>query len=262
MKNSQETNIVFDVSNKIRQLIANNLLGIYLFGSMVLGDFDENFSDIDLMIVLKKDISTSEFERIKNLQKYISEKYPKFGKDGVELIFISTYTINNYLNEKTYLTAVAPGNPLETIICKPEFLIYFYIVKNYGKTILGTPKEKIFPEISKIDFVNMSNEVAIKNIPYWKESCKQTLHEQFYAVITICRALYVKSTGIYPSKLQAKNWAKDNYPSFKDIIEYTWSLRGKWKKSDKPTDAHIYQEIINFFEFASNKLIDLNHHGK
>ena len=164
-------NIAYDVSDRINQTFGDNVVGIYLFGSLVLGDFDENFSDIDLMIVLKKDINKDEFEKIKNLQKYISEKYPKFNTDRLEMIFVSMDTINNYLSKKTYLTAIAPGNPLETIVCKPEFLIYFYIVRNYGETVLGTLKEEVFSEISITDFVNMSNRVALQNIPYWKESC-------------------------------------------------------------------------------------------
>lgn len=250
-------NIVADVSYKINQMIGDNMIGIYLFGSLVLGDFDENFSDIDLMIVLKSNINKDEFEKIKDLQKYIAEKYSRFGTDGIEMIFVSTDTINNYLNKKTYLTAVAPGNPLETIICKPEFLIYFYIVKNYGETVLGTPKEEVFSKISITDFVNMSNSVALENIPYWNEACKKTLHEQFYAVITLCRALYIKENKTYPSKLEAKNWAKNKYLNFKDIVEYAWNQRGKWKETDRPTDEHKYQEIIEFFGFAKSKLSDL-----
>lgn len=257
MKNLIIENIVTDISHKIKQMLGDNMIGIYLFGSLVLGDFNENFSDIDLMIVLKRDINKGEFEKIKDLQKYISEKYPKFNADRLEMIFVSMDTINNYLSKKTYLTAIAPGNPLETIVCKPEFLIYFYIVRNYGETVLGTPKEEVFSEISITDFVNMSNRVALQNIPYWKESCKQTLHEQFYSVITLCRALYIKEIGIYPSKSQAKNWAKNKYPNFKDIVEYAWNQRGKWEITDKPNDEHKYQEIIKFFEFAKSELSDL-----
>ncbi len=250
-------NVVNDVSDKIEKMLGDNIVGIYLFGSLVLGDFNENFSDIDLMIVLKKGINKDEFERIKDLQKYISEKYSRFGTDGIEMIFVSTETIKNYLVKETFLTAVAPGNPLETVVCKPEFLIYFYIVKNYGKTILGTPKEEVFPIISETDFVNMSNKVATENIPYWKEACKKTLHEQFYSVITLCRALYIKENKTYPSKLEAKNWTKNKYPNFKDIIEYAWNQRGKWKETDEPTDEHKHKEIIEFFGFAKSKLSDL-----
>ncbi len=249
--------IANDVSDRINQTFGGNIVGVYLFGSLVLGDFDENFSDIDLMIVLKRDINKSEFEKIKDLQKYISEKYSRFGTDGIEMIFVSTETIKSYLVKETFLTAVAPGNPLETVVCKPEFLIYFYIVKNYGKTILGTPKEEVFPIISETDFVNMSNKVATENIPYWKEACKKTLHEQFYSVITLCRALYIKENKTYPSKLEAKNWTKNKYPNFKDIIEYAWNQRGKWKETDEPTDEHKHKEIIEFFGFAKSKLSDL-----
>lgn len=242
------------VAQKIRDMLDKNFVGVYLFGSLVLGDFDEDFSDIDLMIVVKKDIDACELKKIQELQKYIFKKYPRFGMDGIEMLFVSTYTLDNYLRKKTFLTAVAPGNPLETIICKPEFLIYFYIVRNYGKTLIGVPKEKVFPEILVDDFVSMSNSVAISTIPQWKELCVKTLHEQFYSVITLCRALYVKENKSYPSKLQAKNWAEDVYPEFKDMIEYAWSLRGKWKKEDKPRDSCRYQEIINFFDFAESEL--------
>lgn len=206
------------------------------------------------MIVLKKDVTSLELKKIKDLQIYIAKKYPRFGTDGVEMIFVSLYTINNYRRRKTFLTAVAPGNPLETIICKPEFLIYFYIVRNHGKTIMGYPKEKVFPKISKNEFVSTSNNVAVKNISYWEESCKKTSHEQFYCVTTLCRALYIKRNKTYPSKLESKNWAKNNYPIFKDVIEYAWELRGKWTPKDKPLNELKYKEIINFCEFARKEL--------
>lgn len=66
-------------------MLGENMIGIYLFGSLVLGDFDENFSDIDLMIILKRDINKDEFEKIQDLQKYISEKYSKFATDGMKI---------------------------------------------------------------------------------------------------------------------------------------------------------------------------------
>ena len=69
--------------------------------------------------------------------------------------------------------------------------------------------------------------------------------------------MYIKENKTYPSKLESKNWTKERYPKFKDIIEYTWNQRGKWKETDKPTDKQKYEEIIKFFEFAKNELNDL-----
>ena len=50
-----------------------NIIGIYLFGSLTYGGFDEKSSDIDLVVITKTLFDNTELEDIKNIHKKLNE---------------------------------------------------------------------------------------------------------------------------------------------------------------------------------------------
>jgi len=106
--NKKETKVVKEFSDKVKDLLKNNLIDIRLFGSKVRGDYTEN-SDIDILLVMKtknwdlidkiydilidieiehnsqislKIFSEAEFKRIKDYETFF---YKNVAKEGVPL---------------------------------------------------------------------------------------------------------------------------------------------------------------------------------
>src|ERR1035437_7278621 len=51
----------------IRAVLGNELVGLYLYGSAVSGDFDEDVSDIDLVAVTRPDVSAIEIAALERM---------------------------------------------------------------------------------------------------------------------------------------------------------------------------------------------------
>ena len=52
--------ILDEIIDKSKEILGKNLIGIYLHGSMAMGCFNPDKSDIDLIIVIKDDISDAQ----------------------------------------------------------------------------------------------------------------------------------------------------------------------------------------------------------
>jgi predicted nucleotidyltransferase len=74
-----------------------NIIGIYLFGSLAYVGFNEETSDIDLVIITKTLLNKAELENIRNIHKKLNEINIKWAKRlGV------SYTPIDMLNEKIF----------------------------------------------------------------------------------------------------------------------------------------------------------------
>jgi predicted nucleotidyltransferase len=56
--------------SSMQKILGEKLVGLYLYGSLVIGDFDPTISDIDLVAALASDPDDKEFEA---LQKWHGE---------------------------------------------------------------------------------------------------------------------------------------------------------------------------------------------
>ena len=56
----------------MQRVLGPNLAGLYIYGSLVTGDFDLEISDVDLLAVTPSDIDDEEFEQLHTL---VSREY-------------------------------------------------------------------------------------------------------------------------------------------------------------------------------------------
>jgi len=112
-----------------------NIIGIYLFGSLTYGGFDEKSSDIDLVVITKTLLNKTELEEIKNIHRKLNEENTKWAK-RLEV----SYTPVDMLSEKTSPTVPRPYyNEIfyDEATYGNEWLINNYLLINYGKVIYG-----------------------------------------------------------------------------------------------------------------------------
>jgi predicted nucleotidyltransferase len=59
------------LTDEIRLNSNDSLVGLYVYGSLVTGDFDKDRSDIDLLAVVDTDIEGDTFDRLDRMQARI-----------------------------------------------------------------------------------------------------------------------------------------------------------------------------------------------
>ena len=73
--------IVLLLLHKSQEILGENLLALYLHGSLATGEFNqENGSDIDFIIVLNTEVSDETIEKIREMLGELAQHNPKLSK--------------------------------------------------------------------------------------------------------------------------------------------------------------------------------------
>lgn len=160
-------NVIYEFTAMSREIIGDKLTGIYLHGSMAMGCFNPEKSDIDLLIVIENDITDAQkMEFMKHVVK---------------------------LNEQ------APAKGLEISIVNSDLAAHFTIINRYGIVLYGEKIENVFGEVSKKDYA--------ESIWFDVEGASEDIaDEPMYITLNLCRVLAFLKEDLYLSKQQGGEW--------------------------------------------------------
>ena len=243
----QEINeIIHSFVGEVKNILNENLCGIYLTGSLSYGDFDENSSDIDLTVILRKTVSSKGLGKIKKFHVKLEKDFEKWAKR-----LECTYTPVEML--ESILPPLEPrpwycgfeGSLYEKAPYGNEWIINNYLLYHYAIPLFGPDfKELISPiaieEVQKacIRDLFVEWEPKINNPGYLDNS-----HFQSYLILNLCRILYTvlhKTTG---SKRVSTAWVKREFGlPWKTLIESAES----WQYGKEINKKKMTIDFINF----------------
>lgn len=233
-----------------KQLLLNTLnselRGLYLYGSLVWGDFEPDRSDIDLCAVTAHPVDEARLAALKAMHNTFAHAYPAWD-DRIEVQYVSPENLRCFREQETVMANISPGEPLHLIPCNIDWLTNWYFVQDYGITLYGPAPETFIPPIAKREFV----EAARAHAFYWKEHAGQaadSISYQGYAILTLCRACYTCLTGEQISKRKAAQWAKNQFSEHRALI----AQAEKWTRPGGPADdpARQFERTRAFIGFA------------
>lgn len=237
-----------DFVTKVRGLLGDNIVGIYLFGSLSYDDFNPDRSDIDLSIVVKIPLTPDEGEQIKNLHLELERKHPSW-KERVESSYTPITLFDNTLPPKqprpyygagTFYFEAPYGN--EWLI--NNYLLYHKSITLYGKNFREIVKPIDIRDVKKASVNDLFKEWEPKiNDKEWLNNS----HYQSYLVLNLCRILYTVLQNSVGSKTASASWVKNEYPQWQDLIEEAdrWHYGVEVKRQD---------EAIEFIKFTIEKV--------
>jgi predicted nucleotidyltransferase len=237
--------------SEIKSILGEKLAGLYLEGSLVLGDFDPKTSDIDLLAALREEVDDREFEALKRMHAEIVERYPQWD-DRIEVCYISLEALKSVKTRQSQIVNISPGEPIHRLETKKEWVMNWYLTREKSKTIFGPSPKTIIEPISKEEFVQ-SVKVHAQGWDSWVEGMKNR-YAQSYAILTLCRALYSYRTGDQVSKKRAGEWAKRQLPEWAGVIQNGLD----WKEAGKDTgeDESNYLKTVQFVAYVRNLILE------
>jgi Domain of unknown function (DUF4111)/Nucleotidyltransferase domain len=238
------------LTDEIRRNANGSLVGLYVYGSLVTGDFDKNRSDIDLLAVLDSYIEDETFGRLERMHVRLVEDHPAW-EDRIEVAYVPAPALWNFRTQTSRIAVISPGEPFHLKAAGRDYLLNWYTVREAGATLYGPPPDTLIPKISRSEFV----EVVREHAEWWKEQVYEmrTPGAQSYAVLTVCRALYTYTLGRQASKKQAALWAKAYLPQWTPLIQQSldWlSERGE----DETGDEAGFQETVRFVHDVAERI--------
>jgi len=236
-------------------LLKNNLVGIYLHGSLAMGCFNPTQSDIDLLIVVKESLSEQEKLALAKAYLTISNDF-----SPLELSIMTEYQTQNWNHPSRFefhfseewraKYKEAIDSRTMSILKIPEVDIdlaaHITILRERGITVIGKPIIDVFQTIPVSDYI-----AALMEDYGW---AKQRLKEKpVYFILNACRLHAFLSEKQILSKAEGGTWALRTYPEkYFPIIEK--ALTGYSSNEEIAFNKIGINDFVNFTDLAISKL--------
>ena len=209
----------------IQHILGNQLVGMYLEGSLAGGDFDED-SDIDFVVVTNDDISENVFSALQMMHQRINLLDTKWSTN-LEGSYISQYAIRCFDPKHANFPNIERGfgEPLKLVYHAESWIIHRYVLRERGITIIGPALRTLIDPVSP----DALRQAMVPVLQGWAKQILNNPNEiarrgyQSYTVLSICRILYTLQFGDIVSKPKAASWAKETLgEKWGALIDRTW----------------------------------------
>jgi hypothetical protein len=203
-----------EVNEFLEQLLTNQqtllgkyFVGLYLGGSVALDAFNPTTSDLDFLTITTGPLPSETISDLEHLHRQLYAMPSRWGRklDGS---YVPQMVVRHW-------TASHPPCPFVEgdefqVTNQGSAVIQRHIIREHGVTIVGPNPHDLIDPVSENEMCNALHDMTetwlrpeLDN-PLW---ITQT-HNQPFAILTMCRSLYVLEHGDVASKVVAGRWAQ------------------------------------------------------
>ncbi|MCY4145815.1 MAG: DUF4111 domain-containing protein [Chloroflexi bacterium] len=214
--------------------LRGNLVGIYVYGSLIAGDFDAAISDIDLVVVLRKPLDEARFAALQQLHQDVVRDRREW-QDRLELAYISRRSLRRFRSETSTIGIISPGEPFHLVQAGSDWLISWHALREDGVALLGPPIESLVDPISARDYLRAVRE----HIEGYRDMDTAAANAAMlsYTTLTVARGLFTLRHGEPTSKIKAAAWAQDAFPHWSPLIQLALAWRVDASQAPHSLDA-------------------------
>jgi predicted nucleotidyltransferase len=231
----------------MQAVLGQKLIGVYLYGSLVTGDFDHGSSDIDVLAVTSSALDAKEFGALQHMHTDFADQN-RYWEGRIEVQYLSIAALHTFKSQASTIAAISPGEPFHFKEAGKDWTINWYIVQEKGVTLFGPSPKTFIDPISQAEFIHAVQEHA-KQWEEWIHHLPKRRPSQAYTILTMCRALYTLKYGEHVSKKQAAVWAEKEFPEWASLIENALLWREAWRDEDVDHET-TFPDTLRFVHFA------------
>lgn len=206
-----EVNRVLDLLlSSVSQVLGNEMVGMYLYGSLASGDFDPETSDIDFLVVTTSSLSNHTIADLETMHHRIWKSGSKMAAK-LEGSYIPRRDIRRHNPRSEPCPTVNEGR-FYLDRRGSDWIIQRHVIREQGLTLAGpdprTLIDPVSPEDIRRSVKGVLNEwwFPMLEDPTWLRERGSEYHA--YAILTMCRALYTLEQGAIVSKPAAARWVQ------------------------------------------------------
>ena len=247
----QTVDLINGFTERAKSILRNNLVGVYLHGSAVMGCFNPEKSDIDLIIVVDRPLS----DPVKRAFLDMTVEFNALGPvKGIEMSIVRREVCKPFAYPTPYELHFSAGH-MEWYQEDPDVYIremngtdkdlaaHFTIISKRGRCLYGAPVKEVFAEVPRCDYWD--------SIWYDIEGAAEEITEYpMYLTLNLARVLAFQEEGLILSKKEGGEWALRHLPSeYRPLI--TDAMREYSENADVVYDKELSKR---YAEYALNRL--------
>ena len=235
--------VLSDLLNRARNILGDQFVGMYLYGSLAAGDFNVDRSDIDFLIVTRDLLPQDTVDELERMHLELAASDSKWARK-LEGQYVPLRELRRYnadgpklptVNERRFYLA-GQGH---------DWVMQRYILREQ-ETIVAGPS--IREHIDPVSAGDLRAAAAAVMDDWWAPMADD--HAWLdgrpdyiaFAVQTMCRVLYTLEKGAVVSKTAATEWALETVDAkWRDLIEAanTWP-------DGPPPDLNLTTDFIRY----------------
>lgn len=249
-ENKRIESLLASIVLNMQRVLQDNLVGIYLHGSLAMGCFNPKSSDIDFLIIIKDEINTATKKEIIQILLLLSDQIPENGIEMsvllkqavIDFVYPTPFVLHysnahkeRYLQDPNYLC----GNDKD-----PDLAAHIVVTMNRGIGLYGEEILSIFKPIP--------DKYYIASILCDLEDVEcNVINAPVYNVLNMCRFLQYLRERIISSKAEGGEWAlRQLPPDYTDTVKKALSVY----KQNKIREGFLEKELTEFASYMMNQI--------
>lgn len=225
-----------------KEILKDNLVGIYLHGSAVMGCFNPDKSDLDLIIVVKESIEDAVKKQFLDMVIELNKSAPA---KGIEMSIVTRDVCKPFVYPTPFDLHFSIGtldwykSNHNDYIQKmkgtdKDLAAHFTIITNRGKCLYGLSIDEVFAPVPREDYLDSIWEDIV-------DAEDDILENTMYIVLNLTRVLAYKKEGLVLSKKEGGEWALNHIPTEFHVLILA------------ALDEYIHNEAVTYDETLAQK---------
>jgi predicted nucleotidyltransferase len=244
---------------KVQAELSTNLVGVYLVGSLALGDFDLD-SDVDFLVVINTELTATNESHLQDIQRriYGLNCYPAQHLEG-SYVSLTDLTDWNTVGAKQLYYFDNGSTNFEYSVHDNNWHVR-WILRERGITLIGPEAEAFLSPIPPSELLGEMKTSMRRIMPAFDKAISQPLNflnsqfGQSFVILTYCRMLHTLHTGEVQSKKAGATWARQVVdPEWRELIDRAWDDREGVRfgvKIGQKANEELLCETLAFIQYA------------
>jgi streptomycin 3"-adenylyltransferase len=203
--------------DRLAGLLGDSLVGIYLHGSMTMGCFNPESSDIDVLVVTSGDVSADTRHAIGAMLEEMSALAPP---KGIELSMIDRSVLDPFVYPTPYLFHFSNTNRLDDGGLDTDLAAHATVTRARGECLAGAPIADVFGPVPSEQYYDSIAGDARACLAVLDALPDGPVPTPVYEILNLCRVVAYRAEPGVLSKAEGGEWARPRvWPELAPIVQ-------------------------------------------
>ena len=245
--------LMIKVNEWVKEILKDNYVGVYFHGSLRLGSFNPNKSDLDFIIVVKNKLSPEVKEQIWDKMLENEKLFPKKGFEFSVVLEENCKNIKHPIPYELHGSKdwIDEYRKDKTLVINDDYKVDSDLASHFN--VINVPNDSMdFGKPSKEVFEKVPKEFIIdSNYGDTLDCVEEITNNPIYCILNLCRFYALIKDDLTLSKYDGGKWALDNMnSSYNEII--------KKAMDDYLNDANNQYDNEELKKFAEETIKKIN----